>query len=190
MKWSILILTQPSRVEFLERLMSYLGPQLLDFNDIELVITLFDKQFSIGENRANMIEAAKGEYVNFVDDDDLIAEDYVNSIYPLLDGEVDYIGFEAKFFDDGIYTKPSFHSLVHKNWFENQNGYYRDLSHLNPIRKPLAVAGNMGMHKEPGQEDWWWAGRLRDMGIVKTEKYIPRPMYFAYYRRNKPDSPF
>src|SRR5271157_2823699 len=111
MKWSILVLTQPSRVEFLRRLMENLSPQLDGLSDVEVVTTIFDKRFSIGKNREMMIEAAAGEYVNFVDDDDLVAEDYIVSIYPLLDG-VDYVGFQAKYHEDGVYCgKLSYHSL-------------------------------------------------------------------------------
>ncbi len=187
MKWSILVLTQPSRAEFLQRLMKGLAPQVEKFSDVEVIVTLFDNKFSIGKNRGMMLEAAVGEYVNFVDDDDLLADDYVSSIYPLLDG-VDYIGFQAKLHIDGMYCgKLSYHSLMCNRWFENSNGYFRDISHLNPIRNSLAVAGRMGDHEGKNLEDFCWADRLRSLGIVKTEHFIPKVMYFAYYRPNKSD---
>jgi len=188
MKWSILILTQPSRADFLCRLMERLSPQVARYPDVEIVTALFDKRFSMGKNRAMMIEAAAGEYVNFVDDDDLVAGDYVVSIRPLLDG-VDYIGFLAKLYNDGIYCgKLSYHSLLYKGWFTNDYGYFRDISHLNPIRRVLAISGEMGDHEGLEFEDLMWARRLRSQGIVKTEHFIPRPMYFAYYRSDKTDS--
>ncbi len=187
MKWSILVLTQPSRAEFLRRLMENLAPQVEKFPDVEVVITMFDKSFSLGKNRGRMIDAAAGEYVNFVDDDDLVDEDYVESIYPLLDG-VDYVGFLAKFHRDGVYCgKLSIHSIDFKDWSEDAYGYYRDISHLNPILKDLAVAGRMGDHEGLVREDFFWAGRLRSMGVVKTENFVPKIMYFVYYRSNKPD---
>lgn len=187
MKWSILVLTQPSRTEFLRRLMGSLAPQVAKFSGVEVVIAQFDKKFSIGKNRGMMIEAAAGEYVNFVDDDDLVAEDYVSSIYPLLDG-VDYVGFLAKFHRDGVYCgKLSFHSLDFKGWSENAYGYFRDISHLNPIKKELAILGKMGDHDGRVREDFFWASRLRSLGSVKTEHFVPRPMYLVYYRSDKPD---
>lgn len=187
MKWSILVLTQPSRVEFLKRLMECLVPQVEKFPDVEIVTTLFDKNLSMGKNRGKMIDAAAGEYINFVDDDDLVAEDYVESIRPLLDG-VDYVGFLAKFHRDGVYCgKLSFHSLDFKGWSENAYGYFRDISHLNPMRKVLAVEGRMGDHEGLVREDFFWAGRLRSLGIVKTEHFVPKPMYIVYYRSDKLD---
>lgn len=187
MKWSILVLTQPSRTEFLKRLMENLSPQVEKFPDVEVVVTLFDARFSIGKNRGRMIDAAAGEYVNFVDDDDLVAEDYVASIRPLLDG-TDYVGFLAKFHRDGVYCgKLSFHSLDFKRWSDNAYGYFRDISHLNPMRKALAVAGRMGDHEGLVREDFFWAERLRAMGILKTENFVPKPMYLVYYRSNKSD---
>ncbi len=187
MKWSILVLTQPSRTAFLRRLMDNLVPQVKQFPDVEVVITLFDKQFSIGKNRGMMIEGASGEYVNFVDDDDLLSDEYVSTIRPLLDG-VDYVGFQAKLHVDGVYCgKPSYHSLMCNRWFESPSGYFRDISHLNPLRKELAIAGRMGDHGGLALEDFWWADRLRALGIVRTEHFIPETMYFVYYRSKKLD---
>jgi hypothetical protein len=187
MKWSILVLTQPSRAEFLRRLLDTLTPQAAKFPDVEIVTTFFDKQYSIGKNRGMMIEEAIGEYVNFVDDDDLVAEDYVSSIRPLLDG-VDYIGFQAKFHRDGVYCgKLSYHSLMCNRWFENGAGYFRDISHLNPMLRYIALEGKMGDHDGTIREDFFWAERLRSLGIVKTEHFIEKPMYFVYYRTHKLD---
>jgi hypothetical protein len=167
--------------------MDNLAPQVAKFPDVEIVTTLFDKRFSLGKNRGMMIDAAAGEYVNFVDDDDLVAEDYVSSIYPLLDG-VDYVGFIAKLYINGVYCgKPSYHSLMCNRWFESAHGYFRDISHLNPMRSVLAAAGRMGDHEGLVYEDLFWADRMRALGLVKTEHFIPKVMYFAYYRSNKPD---
>jgi len=188
-KWSILVLTQPSRTEFLRRLMDNLAPQVAKFPDVEIVTTLFDKRFSIGKNRGMMITAASGEYVNFIDDDDLVADDYVDSIRPLMDG-VDYIGFQAKYHADGVYCgKLSYHSLEYKGWFENDSGYFRDISHLNPMRKELAIAGQMERYDGTFYEDHAWADLLRFLGIVKTEHVVSKPMYFVYYRLHKDDGP-
>ena len=182
-------MTQPSRTVFLQLLLKGLAPQVAKFPDVEIVITTFDKSISIGKNRGKMIAAAAGEYVNFVDDDDLVAEDYVESIRPLLDG-VDYIGFLAKFHRDGVYCgKLSFHSLDFKGWSESSYGYFRDISHLNPMRKELAVAGQMERYDGTFYEDHAWADLLRFLGIVKTEHFIAKPMYFVYYRSKKTDGP-
>jgi glycosyltransferase involved in cell wall biosynthesis len=181
LKWSILILTQPSRADFLSRLREVLDPQLV--SGVELRIKIHDRNFSVGESRYQMLQEAHGEYVSFIDDDDLVPADYVSSILPLL-SDVDYIGFNLQLFIDGQKQKPTYHSLKYKEWFEDEDGFYRDISHLNPIKREIAVqvpmTGNLG-------EDSRWAEALRTKQLVKTEKYIDDAMYFYYWRSNKKD---
>lgn len=183
MKWSILILTQLARREYLARLLKLLAPQLHGKKrEIGLAIKLFDPFLSLGANRQALVDGSHGEYVSFIDDDDLVAIDYVNKILPMLDG-VDYVGFKLQYFQDGVPAKPTFHSLKHvAGWSEDENGYYRDISHVNPIRRELArltrFEGGYG-------EDHRWADRLRELDVVKTERYIDEFMYLYYCRTNK-----
>lgn len=187
MKWSILILTQPSRRELLKRLLAILLPQMTQFGHplVELIINEFDAAKSLGANRQHLRESAKGEYLNFIDDDDLVALDYVPSVLPLLDG-VDYIGFRLQQFTDGKKLKPTFNSIRYQRWYDDDNGFYRDLSHVCPMRRELALlvpmTGNFG-------EDARWASELRELGVVKTEHFIDRVMYEYHYRSQKMDGP-
>ncbi len=182
-KLEILILTQPSREQFLARLLAVLRPQLEDHPDVKATVRMFNRSMDLGTNRQAMIEAATGEYVCQIDDDDLVPASYVSTIYPLLDG-VDYIGFRLQLFVDGEKQKPTYHSLQYKEWNADQDGFYRDISHLNPIRRELALrvpmSGGFG-------EDERWATQLRALNIVKTEHYIPEVMYFYFYRGSKTD---
>lgn len=187
MKWSILILTQPSRKLFLARLMDVLRPQLENIlgwaRDVEVVAKEFDKRYSLGYNRQLMIDAARGEYVCFVDDDDLVAEDYVSRILPLLDG-ADYIGFQLQCYMDGAPFSRTYHSLKYDRWWNDEKGYYRDISHVNPIRRELALKAWMsGGHGEDSR----WATDLRKLGVVKTENYVDDIMYHYLVRRVKND---
>jgi hypothetical protein len=181
MKWSILVLTQPSRATFLARLLDILEPQVRKALGVEVTVRFFDMELSLGENRQKMLEASESEYVNFVDDDDLVPADYVMSILPLLDG-VDYVGFRVQCHVDGRPFSRTFHSLRFSGWSNDAFGHYRDISHINPIRRELAllalIEGGFG-------EDERWAARLRATGKVKTEHYIDRVMYDYYYRSVK-----
>jgi len=183
MKWSILILTMPERKELLWRLLNCLAPQVEKFPLVETYIKTSKKDVSVGDQRQQMLEKASGEYVCFVDDDDLVASDYVEKIYPLLDG-VDYIGFPVHTYRDGAFFAAAYHSLKHKSWNSSKMYAERDLSHLNPIRRELALQGKF----EGGYgEDTRWAMRMRDLGIVKTEHYVPDVMYFYHIRTHKPE---
>lgn len=185
-KWSILILTQPSREEFLKRLMTVLVPQTRKngperFNQVEILTRTFDKSMELGENRQALIEKSHAEYINFVDDDDLVPSDYVPTILPLLDG-VDYIGYRVQCTVDGQRMAPTFHSLKYGKWSQDAAGYYRDISHINPIRRELALMAKMS---GGFGEDERWATALRATGQVRTEHYIDRVMYQYLYRSDK-----
>lgn len=185
-KWSILILTMPSRADFLAHLLSRLRPQVEKHPDIEIIVLENTPDLTmLGENRNRLLKMAAGEYVSFVDDDDLVPKDYVNTIYPLLDGS-DYVGFRVDMTRDGRLFVQSDHSIKHGTWgTDSSTGMaIRDLSHVNPIRRTIATqvpfSGGVG-------EDGRWAEQLRSLRVVKTEHYIPRTMYFYNYRTRKDD---
>jgi hypothetical protein len=187
MKWSILTLTMPTRVEFLARLKNNLEPQLVD--GVEWKIKMCDFNYSLGENREMMRRSAGGMYSNFVDDDDKISDRYVDRILPLL-GDTDYIGFRLQAFENNVALPgPTYHSLLCGGWFDKTyadgtKSWHRDLSHLNPIRTELALSapmyGGFG-------EDSRWAGDLRKLGIVKTEHFLEEIMYAYLSRTDKLD---
>lgn len=183
MKWSILILTIPARAQFLDRLLQVLYPQIEKHQDVEILTRLSDRSMTIGQNRQAMLQSAQGEYVNFIDDDDLVPKNYVKSIYPLLK-KVDYIGFPVKVYRDGTFIQTAYHSLQHRDWTSHGDVAFRDISHLNPMRRELATKaimdGDFG-------EDRRWSNQLRQLGIVKTQSYIPEAMYFYYMRSQKPE---
>lgn len=79
MKWTIMIATVPQRSRELARLLHRLYPQLTD--EVELLINGKDL-VPIGLKRQAMLCEAKGEYVNFIDDDDLVPKDYVEHSSP------------------------------------------------------------------------------------------------------------
>jgi len=179
--WSVLILTQPDRERFLARLLAVLKPQVEEYPDVEIITRFFDSRMDLGTNRQAMIEESSAEYCSQIDDDDLIPASYVSTIHPLLDG-VDYIGFQLQYFADGVKQNPTYHSLRYKNWNADRNGAYRDISHVNPIRRELALlvpmSGGFG-------EDERWARALREKNVVKTEHYVNSIMYFYYFRSDK-----
>ena len=183
MKWQILILTQPSRDRFLQRLLAVLKPQVEELTDVEIVVRQFDRSMDLGRNRQAMIDSSTAEYICFVDDDDLVPFSYVPTIYPLLDG-IDYIGFQVQLYVDGEKQRPTFHSLKYDRWWSDDSGYYRDISHLNPMRRELAIQAKMS---GGFGEDQRWCEALAKLGIVKTEHYIDQVMYYYLFRNNKND---
>lgn len=172
-RWSICIITVPERKKDLTRLFAVLERQIGDL-DIELCVNYQDG--SLGEKRQWCIDNTNGEYVSFVDDDDLVAPDFVQTIYPLLDG-VDYVGFQVQLYVDGAKQKPTYHSLRYNSWVEDESGFYRNVSHLNPIRREVALQARFD--GGPG-EDYRWALQVKP----QAEHYIDRPMYFYFFANN------
>lgn len=178
MKWSILILTMPERAPLLSRLLNCLAPQVEKFPDVEIVTKTSRHKQSVAEQRQEMLNNAAGEYVNFIDDDDMVPDNYVETIRPLLDG-VDYIGFPVNIYRDGTFFGVSYHSPIYKKWQSHRMCWFRDISHLNPIKRDIALKAKM----EGGYgEDYRWANELRRMDAVKTWHYVPEAMYFYYMR--------
>lgn len=190
MLWQILICTQPSRTEMLQQLFSILQPQLNAlglhrFGEVEVLIDNNTHDPSrIGDDRESLRQKADAEYISFLDDDDLISPTFVSEILPLLDG-VHQVGFPVKMFDDKQPILDAYLSLQHKNWHNDCNGFYRDLSHICPMRRELALAAPMA---GGFGEDARWAADMRKLAIVKTEHYIQEPMYYYLIRSKKNDA--
>jgi hypothetical protein len=183
MTLEILIVTSPERHLFMGQLLSILEPQIAGrYNDVDLRISASDLDLPIGERREKLRQRATADYICFIDSDDLVPMNYVSSIVPLLDG-VDYIGFEIKMFYHQREIKPAYHDLAYKEWTEDEHAYYRDIGHVNPMRRELALQRPM----EGGiGEDSRWANQMR--GLVKTSHYIPEPLYWYIIRPSKNDA--
>ena len=96
---SILVCTMPSRQTMFNTLLAELNKQIsLGFSkDVEI---LFDDDMSIstGEKRNKLLDRATGLFSVFVDDDDWIAEDYVQKIVECIKANrtIDCIGIKGK----------------------------------------------------------------------------------------------
>ena len=84
-KLTILVPTVPSRIDlFYPRIMKNLINQTKKYDNVELISFFDNKKRSIGKKRQEMINLTQGEYVVFIDDDDRIADDYVDQIMAAL----------------------------------------------------------------------------------------------------------
>lgn len=169
--------TVPARRERLTGgILQRLLPQVEKYEgDIEVVICEDNFVHSLGEVRQSLVEQSEGTYINFVDDDDDVPDNYCDTVYPLLDG-VDYIGWRMQHYTNGVPSKPTFHSLEYDGWWDDEDGYYRDVSHLNPIKRELALKVSFA---GPYGEDARWAEEMN--GIPGTSHYIPEIMYHYHW---------
>ena len=171
---SILIVSLKSRKHLLNRLSDVLKPQMTP--EVEVLVSLDEKQSSIGSKRNGLLRQAQGKYVSFVDDDDLVSSDYINKILNAATNNSDCIGIE------GVITLKEFgprvfiHSLKYKEWFEKDGIYYRNPNHLNPIKRDIALS--VGFPNISNQEDKVFSYNIQSK--LRTETYIETPIYYYY----------
>lgn len=177
MTLSVLICTIPGRYRLLKSLQEDLARQSKDY-DVEILTD--PRPGTIGAKRQRLLELAKGEYVTFIDDDDDINPQYIKLIFANMGCDV--IGFEGEITTNGRNKKRFTISMHHP--YEEKNGvYYRYNNHLSPVRREIAL--KIGYKDISFGEDFDYAMRLKESGLVTTEKYIYTPMYFYRYRTNK-----
>lgn len=189
MKLSILIPTVVGREEKLQRLMDILDPQFDELvrwsvhtgeMPVEIIIDKDNKEVSIGAKRQRMLEKALGEWVVFIDDDDLVASTYISDILNAAkEDEVDAIGFLIDCYDGRNYTGRAKASLKYSDWGEYHDGYryVRTIYHKTPVKRKLALKA--GFKDERYGEDYSYAMRLKN--YLQTEKFIDKVLYFYRY---------
>lgn len=186
--WAILVPTLGERRHLFERLMRVLLPQLAPHGGrVQVHGWLNDGRPPLGEIRQRLITGAGTDYVSFVDDDDLVPPYYVDETMAALGQEPDYVGWQVQCYSNGVPTAIAHHSIRHGHWLNLHDRYLRDVSHLNPIRRKIAMTADFRRAK-PGQpEDRLWADQIRRGGLLQSEVIIPRIMYhYLFCTSRKP----
>jgi len=188
---SILICTIETRKELLNTLHNKLLKQIEDGNytdEVEILIFSDMKQLPVGMKRNLLIQAAKGEFTCFVDDDDDVSDDYVSLIveairtYP----NIDCVGFVGYLISKELGNRKFRHSLIYKEYSEDSTSYYRPPNHLSPMRRELIKD-----YKFPVisfGEDADWCMRICNDKVLKTEYFIPKILYYYYFEYSKSET--
>jgi len=158
--------------------MSILSPQLTDA--VEVLTELDDGTRSIGWKRNALLDRASGEYVCFVDDDDIVSSDYVERILKATQSKPDCVGMHLLHFRDAVLKGFTYHSVKYASWYEEvdrSTGYlrfYRCPNHLNPVRREHAL--KCRFPDCSFGEDRVYSMKLRK--CLVTEEYVVEPIYF------------
>lgn len=169
--WDILISTIPHRHQQLCNLLATLNWQIIP--GVTVIVFRDNTENPVGDKRQILLESATADYISFVDDDDMVPQNYVSRIMTALKEHPDYVGFPVSYFVDGVFQRNYEHSLRHQ-----PGEFVRDLSHLNPMRREFALQGRFsGGFGEDGR----WVGMVRESGMVKKEVWIPEVMYYYRY---------
>jgi hypothetical protein len=186
MQFSLLIPTLECRKELLSRLLGRLEFQIKKAgrsSDVEILSYPDAGEHSIGYKRNILLGRAKGEFVAFIDDDDDASENYIDLICGTLKRrpEVDCLGIRGIITFRGSHPRQFVHSVRYSDMFSRNHTYYRPPTHLNPIRRAIALR-----YRFPDvsySEDLDWALRMRDDRALQREEFIDSVLYYYHSRR-------
>lgn len=187
-KLSILICTIKGREHLLDRLLNTLNRQIDDHclrDNIEILISKDEKQYSIGHKRNLLLDAAYGEWTAFIDDDDMVSDNYIKMIYDIIisNPEADVISLNGTITVDGKNPKKFIHSLKYDKWFEKDNIYYRPPNHLNPMRSKISKQFKFPEINHGEDKDW--SMQIHESKMLKNEVYVNDTYYIYDYISNK-----
>jgi glycosyltransferase involved in cell wall biosynthesis len=141
-KLSILIcsIENSEREESLKKLIHELNKQISENyaeNIVEVLVEKDNGEISVGKKRNILIEKANGEYICFIDDDDFISKNYLNTILQNLTKDILLIRIEHII--DGVKSKDIQTSLYIDNLETNAVIFRNNHLHLCPHKKEKAL---------------------------------------------------
>ncbi len=180
-KLSILVCTLPERKHYMDKLYSFFhnhgvspGGYTGSLGGVEVLSDCRGREIPTGTKRNDLIQQCTGDYFCFVDDDDIVNDDYVINIMEATRSNPDVITFQ------GWMTTNGNHRV---NWviklgeaYEERNGmYYRWPNHLCVFKKSLV------QHiKFPDiwlGEDYQWSVKVKDSNLLQSEVHIEKQLY-------------
>lgn len=144
MKLSILIPTVHNRRNtFLPRILDQVYSQYDKLTpekqkEVEILVLMDNKTIMLGEKRNMMVEQAQGEYVVFIDDDDRIAGNYIDSILSATSEDKDVITFKVEVSLNNNTPKICHYSKSYERDYNDADNYYRLPNHICAVKKNIA----------------------------------------------------
>jgi len=189
MQLSILIPTLPTRLVMFERLRSKLISQAKANNlqnDIE-ILSNADESISIGNKRNLLLQQSKGLYVCFIDDDDDVADYYIEELSKVVSSNKDCASLKGIITWDGERPEIFEHSIKYQSYKDNLKNqevvYERYPNHLNCIKS--SIAKQIAFTDKNFSEDTDYANTLFASGLIKTEFTIDKILYYYLYATKK-----
>jgi hypothetical protein len=184
--FSILITSIPERLSGLAQIYKKLEDQIKKNQyeeKVEILSFVDNKTRSIGHKRQDLINASDAKFLAFLDDDDLVSDDYIKEIVSAIEEcpEVDVISFnqEAKIGSDM--------PVVVYFGLQYENTEY--IPGIPMYRKPFHMcAWNCRLAKQiefkdiSWAEDWHWIKELCNK--AKTEKHIDKILHYYIFDKN------
>ena len=180
---SILICNLDEREELFRKLMLVLYKQV-ENNNVEIIIANHPRgTVNIGEKRNLLVAAASGKYVCFIDDDDLVSDNYVSLILIAAEFDSDCIGMTGIYIEQGKANWSFRHSMTVTRWCKDKQNriYYRTPNHLNPIKKSIVV--QCPFPEIQYGEDKCFSDLIKP--LINTETFLEYPIYYYIFVKDK-----
>jgi len=180
-KLTICIPSVTERHSVFTELFNHISKQVVNNkSEVEILCDIDNKEVSIGAKRQRMLQKALGKYITMVDDDDFVADDYVEKILKATESNPDFIGFEIEC--SGIAGKTESVSNSWNDWGEKVGGfdYVRTPYHKSPIK--TEIARQIGFKDMRYAEDYDFSKRLKQSSLIQNEVFIQKVMYFYRFK--------
>jgi hypothetical protein len=185
-KLSILIATLNSRAAIKERLVTSINIQCemlpgwkeAPIKPVEIIELADDGELILGDKRNQLLERASGEYVAFVDDDDMVSDSYVADALAAIDAyHPDCVTFKGIITTNGGSSGEFKFDMdyPHNIWEQDSNGVHmRCPSIWCPIK--ASIAKSVKFMSVDCAEDRVWA--IQIYPLLNTQTYIDKHLYF------------
>lgn len=177
MTLSILICSLWERAGDLARLLGVLEKQLTP--EVEILTEVDNREITTGAKRNLLLQRAKGKYVVFIDDDDMVSETYISDILEAAKEDRDAIVFKGWITTNGE-NKKRFELSKDFKYITRNGVYYRYPNHITVIR--ASIAKRFSFPDKVYGEDFAWATKIRNSRLIKTETKIDKELYFYLYK--------
>ena len=186
---SILICSLEKRKEFLDALIAHLQKQIsavpFAAMQVQILFSVDNKEHSTGNKRNSLLNAAKGKYVVFIDDDDEVPEYYVQEMLTACKSDCDCIAINGWMTTNGIGKINWRLSKDYQNMTIKENGvelYLRKTNHITAVKREHALKA--GFPNISNAEDKAYSEAVNK--FLTTEYTIEKPMYhYKYLTTNK-----
>ena len=177
---SILVVTLKSRRTLREALLRSLAQQAARFSDVEVCTEEDAGELPSGAKRNRLIHRCRGKYFAFVDDDDMVAPDYVASLHGRCTRGPDVVTFRLLRRAGGgkEVQSLSIYNCDHRPLPDGTAGMHAN--HLCAWKRTLG--NRLCFPPILGYNDdvFWYKGLLAT-GLVKSEIHVPRVLYEYRY---------